>query len=170
VANKPPDGSDVDEFLRESRLSLTGEYWKPVDSLVPVRLVDMREEPAPEPPRRKMRTLDVVVGAAGLLAALVLVVMLGRSDAHPAAPTARRPAGRVPAHSVKTPARTVRTPAPAPSIAIVVSTTPVASTTLVAPDVSATPAVAPGSPLPSPQPRHRKSTPGHVPPTASFPD
>jgi hypothetical protein len=122
---------DVDAFLKESRDSLHGKYWGP-DSLVPVRLVDMRDEPPPEPvrTRRRIRPLDIVVGTVGLGAALLLVVFL-RDEKHEtakAAPAAQvRP--RVPSvAAVHAPvAREIVTPSMAPPPTIVEAPAPAVS-------------------------------------------
>jgi hypothetical protein len=78
---------DVEAFLRQPRLSLTDEYWRPVDSLVPVRLTDMTDGTVPAPSsRRRVRALDAVIAGVGLGAALLLAVLLLRKgDARPEA-------------------------------------------------------------------------------------
>ena len=113
---------DVDAFLKESRDSLHGKYWGP-DSLVPVRLVDMRDEPPPEPVRTRprIRPLDIVVGTVGLGAALLLVVSL-RGEKHETAKAPPAVQGRPRAPTVAAAhapvAREIATPsiAPPPSI------------------------------------------------------
>lgn len=103
------DEPDVDAFLRQPRLSLTDEYWRPVDSLIPVRLTDMRDEEPSPPPRRRVRALDAVIAGVGLGAASLLVVLLLRKgDGHPQAhavqsktvvPRATATAPRLPIHA-----------------------------------------------------------------------
>lgn len=127
---------DVDAFLKESRDSLHGKYWGP-DSLVPVRLVDMRDEPPPEPlrTRPRIRPLDIVVGAVGLGAALLLVVFSLRNEKHetakapPAAqarPAVRTPVARevAPAPVAPPPPSIVEAPAASPSAIEAVESVP----------------------------------------------
>lgn len=82
-SRKDVEQPDVDAFLRQPRNSLTDEYWRPVDSLIPVRLVDMRDDAEASPSsKRRIRALDVGIAAVGIVALLLLVgVMLHKGDA-----------------------------------------------------------------------------------------
>jgi len=189
---------DVDAFLKESRDSLHGKYWGP-DSLAPVRLVDMRDEP-PAPPVRKrlrVRPLDVVLGAAGLgAAALIGFSLRHEKQAAPAAlvaPTvpARKAAPATVVTARLAVARKVAAPVVAPPPALVEAAPPAIveappsavlemqssaapASSGAAPDPSALAtiaAVASAEPPPAaPKKRRAKPTASHAPPTASFPD
>lgn len=164
---------DVDAFLKEARDSLHGKYWGP-DSLVPVRLVDMRDEPPPAPVRKRprVRRLDVVVGVVGLVAAVMIFLSLqdkkpeARADTVP--PAHARPTTRSIAPARLAVARN------APSLA----ESPVASMEVSEPASSVAAAPAPAEPAssvaaaPSAAPKKRRPKPAasHAPPTASFPD
>jgi hypothetical protein len=178
----PPSNGDgdteMDEFLRESRHSLTGKYWEPVDSLVPVRLVDMREEaPKDEPsapaPARRLRRLDMVVGAVGVAAMILLVVFLRKKD--DAAPVQ----AAAPAQVTATPQTVAIVVSPAvvaksriaepPHEPIATASVPEPVAAAPAPESAAAPASEPAASS-APKPHRPKAPKAHTPPTASFPD
>ena len=113
--------SELESFFRQPKVSLTDTYWRPLDSLVPVRFEDMREETRPEPPRRRLRALDIFAGAAGIAAVgfLFLFLLLRKDGEHRAthaAPpaTAARAEPTTPREPVKAPTPQ-REPAPPPA-------------------------------------------------------
>jgi hypothetical protein len=170
-------------------------YWGPVDSLVPVRLVDMREEPPSpaEAARRRVRALDVAVGGVGAVAVAALVAALSKHEPRPHAarrPTPAQTLATSPATPppVTTPAQAA-TPTPVPATAetasvatptsvpataetaSVATAVPVATVSSSVRDESAPPDVSQSAPpQPNPRKRRRLPPPGHAPPTASFPD
>ena len=180
---------DVDAFLKESRDSLHGKYWGP-DSLVPVRLVDMRDDPppAPVPKRARIRPLDVVVGAVGFAAVVMIGLSLRNEKQAPAAVAAPKVHARTmiapPSHPVEhvAVAREVIAPPvapPPPAVEMLPveaprSAEPLMSEAPPAPvqAASAAPSASVAATEPSAAPKKHRPKPAasHTPPTASFPD
>jgi hypothetical protein len=197
IRGEDANNEDVDAFLKESRDSLHGKYWGP-DSLAPVRMVDMRDEPPPPPVRKplRVRPLDIVLGAAGLCAAALLGFSF-RHDKQPAPAALVAPAvpARKAAPATVTTAslavtREVAAPVVTPPPSVVEATPPAiaeappsavleAQTSGALVSSAATPdpsplgtssAAASAEPPPAPKKRRPKPAPSHAPPTASFPD
>jgi hypothetical protein len=177
---------DVDAFLKGSRDSLHGKYWGP-DSLVPVRLVDMRDEPPPAPVRKRprVRRLDVVVGVVGLVAGVMIFLSLqdkkpeARADTAPPAharPTTRSiaPARLAVARNAPSlagsPVASMEASEPASSVAAAPAPAEPASSVAAAPAPAEPASSVAAAPSAEPKKRRPKPAASHAPPTASFPD
>ena len=151
-------GPELDAFFNESKNSLTGQYWAPIDSIAPVRLEDLSApEETERAPRGRIRPLDLLIGAAGVGALVVLAVFVMKGMPDSGATRSTPPAAKAttpPAKAVTHPPEERRAPEPpkvaeaskpvgAPNTAPAVS---IASTGTEHPAASALPATEPAPP------------------------